>query len=131
MIDGFDVDLPDSAENAAEFGYAGSGGGEERRLYGGTGGMLQHRADRSAPRRRTNADCEPIYWRAPGTLPIVHCGGMRQAALEKIGGRIAHLAAGRNPRIPPAARRSRRLLENEAICSPPSKRRSATATTVN
>ncbi|MFV2104719.1 hypothetical protein ACFHWY_27420, partial [Micromonospora sp. LOL_024] len=25
-IDGFDVDLPDNEENAAEFGYAGSGG---------------------------------------------------------------------------------------------------------
>ena len=30
-IDGFDVDLPDSAENAAEFGYAGSG--ENRSAY--------------------------------------------------------------------------------------------------
>jgi Insertion element 4 transposase N-terminal len=30
-IDGFDVDLPDSVENAAEFGYAGSG--ENRSAY--------------------------------------------------------------------------------------------------
>lgn len=30
-IDGFDIDLPDSAENAAEFGYAGSG--ENRSAY--------------------------------------------------------------------------------------------------
>lgn len=61
-IDGFDVDMPDSAENAAEFGYAGSGDNRSafpkaRVVALLTCGDLSHRARAAEPpvsRRRAS-----------------------------------------------------------------------------
>ena len=66
-IDGFEVDMPDSAENAAEFGYAGSGTNRSAfpKARGRRGGRVRHprvpdRRDRRLQGRRTHPGAKVV-----------------------------------------------------------------------
>jgi hypothetical protein len=83
-IDGFDVDLPDSEANVAEFGYAGSGASRSGGLQGLVAHMERSAEEMEQLRRspnRGNVDNFPL-WKLGGIIVLlgvaiigaIHCG---------------------------------------------------------